>query len=1498
MTQPKINEEGASSWYLRTEDQEVYGPIPLVDLQAWAEEGRIAPEHQLSRDQSIWVSAESIPELHMEWVAETPDGQTFGPFPQAALTDFLNLGVIPPESTVRNRRTGDTSTIGHLVDPLLTTLAVAAPSPSTEESAASRVEIDTLRRQLASVTAERNAAVTSLTRLETSLRQHESDKQIREGRNADAIAKLDAQLKQTQAAVEQGRQREAALAREQADLTKKLSDALHQIDLNRKRETTLAEEIQRKETEWNQRLTSLEAGLTTKEKDLLARHRELEVKLAEAAKQFSDEKLARTADQQQADQQERVLVNRIAELEKQLQQARDDVRGAEAKQGAVAQQKDVEWTGRLAQAEAGLNAKLSDLLASRRDVETKLTEALTALTEHRGQRMAEAKVAAEKSQLDAARITELERQLAAVRAEAVRVEEQRKQLDVQKEADWAARVTQFESRLADKDGDIQAVRAEMEARLADLQRQLDQAGEQQAASAAEVENQRAATRREHDQLVEQRLELERRFALATSEWTNRESRLVEETAQDKQTILDAQRQAELLQAEIDRLHAESEAQRLAATRREKEIEARWHEAVGQVEAAAAKAREQDAVIQTSRVREKELTAQVEQLEISLAKARSDAEAQARKEQALQEELAHRDARIAAQQMQARSLLFEEVSQREQELAQEEKLTLSVQSALQRRKDNLKRYMASLEKLVEGPFETQKEMFEQQQAALEKLPLIEAELEKARMAEREAQDRALRIGSESQSAIEQLREENQALTEREKQVLSELEEQKISMNELKERSRKIEQALNQRIERMQEENRTISRRLGEADLEVEKLTKLRADMEETLQQKLQELQQAMEQHDRERADAQLREQELAQRFEEVDRNFQQAAAQIEQTEVSTREREASWLSRLEDATADKNELTTQLEAWRLRAESNEEALQKALSDIEDLTAQVHQLDALRAESDQRLAGEQQAMQVELDRMHAEWQRATEAWQASEAMCAALEEEQKRATGSTEGLQRLLQAEQDKVREAAEKNRLAAEQWNEQVRALNARVEQLQKQLAHEQPRNATRAQEIEALRKNLHDEQLRTRGLDQEFEKIKTAMQVEEDRVRQRDEEIAAGKKSLLEEQARRHVLEEKLLPQEKLIQDAQERIRQLEDDLQRERESIREAQEVGHLRQVEVTLQLETLQTDYRTLEARFDEAVQELEQRRLSQDDEQRQYTIRQEYLQQQLELMQQESEKLSRQYEETLGSLDQQKIRLEDELEGSRVQIEDLQHRIEQLRQENQSLSMRFEQQKKFYDEERELRRQREVELQTQRKSYQELTGTVRQKEQSAAQQRKISDETLARAHQKEEVLNRRLEQLQSDWRSTLTRLEQAERELMQFRRGGTSAAVETGAAGTEAPARRPRPELPPPPVRKAATVTRPLPPPPAPAKPRGVIPKTPPRDVDTNELPGASSWMQDDLLPASPESETEDSAAAPPVSPALKPPTLPPKPRRVVTSTDTPAPLTNTKPQIRLQ
>jgi hypothetical protein len=59
-----------------------------------------------------------------------------------------------------------------------------------------------------------------------------------------------------------------------------------------------------------------------------------------------------------------------------------------------------------------------------------------------------------------------------------------------------------------------------------------------------------------------------------------------------------------------------------------------------------------------------------------------------------------------------------------------------------------------------------------------------------------------------------------------------------------------------------------------------------------------------------------------------------------------------------------------------------------------------------------------------------------------------------------------------------------------------------------------------------------------------------------------------------------------------------------------------------------------------------------------------------------------------------------------------------------------------------------------------------------------------------------------------------------------------------------------------------------------------------------------MQDDLLPASPETETEDSSAAPPVSPALKPPTLPPKPRRVVTSTDAPAPLTNTKPQIRLQ
>jgi len=183
------------------------------------------------------------------------------------------------------------------------------------------------------------------------------------------------------------------------------------------------------------------------------------------------------------------------------------------------------------------------------------------------------------------------------------------------------------------------------------------------------------------------------------------------------------------------------------------------------------------------------------------------------------------------------------------------------------------------------------------------------------------------------------------------------------------------------------------------------------------------------------------------------------------------------------------------------------------------------------------------------------------------------------------------------------------------------------------------------------------------------------------------------------------------------------------------------------------------------------------------------------------------------------------------------------------------------------------------------------------------------LGRAQQKEDVLNRRLEQLQNDWRATLARLEQAERELMTYRRSsaGHSGEVPGSASAvvpvTESVRRSVRAEPSAPVARKSLIPSRP-PLPPPPAKPRGIIPRAPAKPEPEATPP--SGWVQDDLLPGAPEAPANGEAtpqsqsSSPLPSPGLtKPPVIPSlKPRRVVTPGESSTPLTNTKPQIRLQ
>jgi predicted nucleic acid-binding Zn-ribbon protein len=94
------------SWYLRKPDGAVYGPVALDVLCAWAADGRVAPDDQISPDQTQWQPAPTLAALEMDWVVQLANGDLLGPVHLLALRDAWQADLITPRTPVVRRRTG------------------------------------------------------------------------------------------------------------------------------------------------------------------------------------------------------------------------------------------------------------------------------------------------------------------------------------------------------------------------------------------------------------------------------------------------------------------------------------------------------------------------------------------------------------------------------------------------------------------------------------------------------------------------------------------------------------------------------------------------------------------------------------------------------------------------------------------------------------------------------------------------------------------------------------------------------------------------------------------------------------------------------------------------------------------------------------------------------------------------------------------------------------------------------------------------------------------------------------------------------------------------------------------------------------------------------------------------------------------------------------------------------------------------------------------------
>src|SRR3989339_388928 len=99
----RSSEEAVTKWYLKINEDMVYGPIPLATLCDWAAQGRVAAGNLVSQDEKIWIPAETVLDLKMDWLVELKNGEKYGPFNLLAAPYLVNRGIIKANDTLQNK---------------------------------------------------------------------------------------------------------------------------------------------------------------------------------------------------------------------------------------------------------------------------------------------------------------------------------------------------------------------------------------------------------------------------------------------------------------------------------------------------------------------------------------------------------------------------------------------------------------------------------------------------------------------------------------------------------------------------------------------------------------------------------------------------------------------------------------------------------------------------------------------------------------------------------------------------------------------------------------------------------------------------------------------------------------------------------------------------------------------------------------------------------------------------------------------------------------------------------------------------------------------------------------------------------------------------------------------------------------------------------------------------------------------------------------------------
>ncbi len=97
----KITAISELEWFVRDENDEIFGPVDFQTLKLWVEDGRLSPLSYISGDnRTTWQAAVDLPELEMDAIAEIEPGSFYGPIHRMAMTALIESGSIPRSSVI------------------------------------------------------------------------------------------------------------------------------------------------------------------------------------------------------------------------------------------------------------------------------------------------------------------------------------------------------------------------------------------------------------------------------------------------------------------------------------------------------------------------------------------------------------------------------------------------------------------------------------------------------------------------------------------------------------------------------------------------------------------------------------------------------------------------------------------------------------------------------------------------------------------------------------------------------------------------------------------------------------------------------------------------------------------------------------------------------------------------------------------------------------------------------------------------------------------------------------------------------------------------------------------------------------------------------------------------------------------------------------------------------------------------------------------------------